>query len=440
MRMRLLLFLLLSISNSVFAVVQQFQLNNGLKLLVQEDHRAPIVVSMLWYHVGSADEPGGLQGVSHVLEHMMFKGTQKNPAGIFSKKIASTGGEENAFTNYDYTVYFEKVANTELSTVLALEADRMQQLLFDQQAFTKEMQVIQEERRLRTDNNPQAIAIERYMAAAYVSGPYHHPIIGWMDNLRHMTLQDAHAWYNNFYSPNNATLVIVGDVSAEKAYKLVSAYFSPLPARAKYYPRKVREPTFLGRKYIELHTAAQVPLIVYGYTVPSFKTSKQLWQPYALQLLAGILDADESARFTTKLVHGNEVASTAAVYYDPFMRYQAQFILYAIPTKQHTIEQLKIAMLKEIARLQTESIDVKELERVKKQMIAQKIFEKDSVFAQAMDIGVHDNLNIAQTNIQDYITAIQSITPKQIQQVARQYLIETASTEAVVFPQIQMKP
>ena len=224
MRTRFIL-LLTFITHVAFGQVQSYTLDNGLKVLVKEDHRAPVAVTMIWYNVGSADEPGGLTGISHALEHIMFKGTTKYPLGVFSKTIAGIGGQENAFTSTDYTAYFEKIAAEHLPTSLALEADRMQHLLLDETEFNKEIKVIQEERRMRTDDNPQALTFERYLSAAHLISPYHHPVIGWMDDIQHLSIADLKTWYQRFYAPNNATLVVVGDVKPKDVYALAQQHF-----------------------------------------------------------------------------------------------------------------------------------------------------------------------------------------------------------------------
>lgn len=234
------------LSSLALAGVQKFTLDNGLKVIVKEDHRAPVAVVMVWYNVGSADEPGGITGVSHALEHLMFKGTPKYPLGAFSKTIAGIGGQENAFTNNDYTAYFEKISATQLPIAFELEADRMQNLLLDPQEFSREIKVIQEERRMRTDDNPQALTFERYLATAHLAAPYHHPVIGWMTDLEQMSVNDARAWYQSFYTPNNATLVVVGDVNPAKVHELAKLYFSPLKKNQILYANPSRNRLILG--------------------------------------------------------------------------------------------------------------------------------------------------------------------------------------------------
>ena len=417
--------------------VQQYSLNNGLKILVKEDHRAPVVVSMIWYNVGSADEPGGITGVSHVVEHMMFKGTSRYPTGVFSKTIAALGGQENAMTNYDYTAYYEKIPAVQLPIAFELEADRMRNLQFNSHELTKEINVIREERRLRTDDNPQAITFEHYMATAYLTDPYHHPVIGWMGDLNEMTLGDVKAWYDNFYTPNHATLVVVGDVIGQNVVELANLYFGKIARQPSYQRKKQVEPTNFGEKRIDIHAPAKIPMLMIGYTVPSAKTAQRIWEPYALELAAGILDEGNSARFSKNLIRGSHIASHAETYYNLYSRYQSQFILWGTPAQNRSTEELKQHFLKEIKRLQTEPIEARELTRVKTQLIAQKTFEQDSIFGQAMEIGLLETLGLGQETGDKFIDHIQSVTAQQIQAVAKQYLNDSALTEARLYPSSQ---
>ncbi|KTC99131.1 M16 family metallopeptidase [Legionella erythra] len=433
MRLALLLFCA-AFSSYAADNVHQYTLDNGLKLVVKEDHRAPVAVTMIWYNIGSADEPGGITGVSHALEHIMFKGTQKYPLGIFSKTIANVGGEENAFTNYDYTAYFEKIAASQLPITFELEADRMQNLLLDKEEFAKEMKVIQEERRLRTDDNPQALTFERYLAAAHLADPYHHPVIGWMSDIQQMNIDDLKSWYQNFYTPNNATLVVVGDVNAGKVYELAKLYFGQIPKRPDFIRKPQQEPPALGPKSVEIHAPAKLPMLMFGYSVPSVKTAEKNWEPYALEVVAAILDAGESARFARNLVRGSHVASNVDVYYDLYTRYQTQFTLFGIPTQSHSIAELKAGVLRELQRLQKEPVSAQELQRVKTQIIAQKTFEKDSIFGQAMEIGVLETLGLGFKTADIYTDRINNITPQQIQDVAKKYFRPELMTEAQLFP------
>lgn len=418
----------------IFCAVQKFTLDNGLKLVVKEDHRAPVAVVMLWYNVGSADEPGGMTGVSHALEHLMFKGTPKFPQGVFTKKIAALGGQENAMTNYDYTAYYEKVAANQLPTAFELEADRMQNLTLDNTEFAREIKVIQEERRMRTDDNPQALAFERFLATAHLADPYHHPVIGWMSDLHQMTIQDVRSWYNNFYTPNNATLVVVGDVDANHVYELARLYFAAIPRKADFIRKKQLEPQSLGGKSVAIHASAKLPALFLGYTVPAASNSKKGWEPYALEVIGGILDAGESARLTSDLIRQKHLASNVGVYYNLYSRYQTQFVLIASPVPDKSTDDLKKSLLNEIKRLQTETVGEDELNRVKTQLIAQKTFEKDSILGQATEIGLLETLGLGLETADAYTGRIRAITPEQIKEAAQRYFNENALTEARLLP------
>lgn len=436
---KILIALFILLSCQTFSQVQEFILNNGLKILVKEDHRAPIAISMIWYNVGSSDEPGGITGISHVIEHMMFKGTVQYPQGVFSKTIADVGGQSNAFTSTDYTAFFEKLAAPQLAIGMKLEADRMNHLLMQAKEFNKEIKVIQEERRMRTDDNPQALAFERFLATAHLSSPYSHPVIGWMSDLKQLELKEVKAWYQTYYGPNNATLVVVGDVQANQVLKLATQYFDNMP-KIKLFPRKNQvEPPALGLKQVKILSSTQIPLIMIGYAVPGLNTAKNSSEAYTLELIAGILDAGDSSRFSKNLIHKQHVASAASAYYNIYTRYATQFIVYGVPSKNESLHSLKNSLLQEIELLKTHRIDDNELQRVKKQIIAQKTYEKDSIMGQAMELGILETIGLGWKKATDYQTAIQSITPEQIQVVAQHYFQERNSTEAILMPDIKLQ-
>ncbi|CAM2918206.1 M16 family metallopeptidase [Legionella worsleiensis] len=431
---KILITLLMVLSCQTFSQVQEYILNNGLKVLVKEDHRAPIAVSMIWYNVGSADEPGELTGVSHAIEHMMFKGTKKFPQGVFSQTIAAQGGQENAFTNNDFTAYFEKIDASRLAISFELEADRMTHLLLDANEFAKEIKVIQEERRLRTDDNPQALTFERFLATAHLTAPYNHPVIGWMNILQQMQVDDLKKWYEAYYAPNNAVLVVVGDVNPEQVHALAKQYFGPITKKAIAERKPQKEPPALGKKSIVIEAPAQLPLYMMGFTVPSVKTARTTWEPYALELIAGILDAGDSARFTKNLIKGSRIATGADVYYNLYARYETQFIMYGAPSQNSQITDVKKGLLAEVNSLKNTPISEKELKRIKNQIIAQKTFEKDSIFGQAMELGLLESVGIGWRSANNYTQAINSITPEQIQQTAKRYFNESNMTEAELKP------
>lgn len=432
--MRIFIVILMAfISTSSFSKVNSYILDNGMKLLVKEDHRAPVAVSMIWYNVGSSDEYSGITGISHVLEHMMFKGTKKYPQGEFSRILAHNGAEENAFTNYDYTAYYEQIAANRLEISFKLEADRMQNLLLEPQEFAKEIKVVREERRMRTDDNPQALTFERFMASAHLNVPYHHPVIGWMDDLNHMNIRDLKKWYQTYYAPNNATLVVVGDVEADKVHQLAKTYFGNIKISQLPDRKAMEEPPSLGKKNLKITVPAKLPLLMLGFGVPSVPSSKN-YEPYALELIAGILDAGDSARFSKHIIRGKNVASNTEVYYNLYSRYPSQFILYGIPAKGKSMKTLEAALLEEIENLQTQKVSKEELQRVKNQIIAQKVFEKDSIFGQAMELGLLETVGAGWQASETFTQQIKQITPEQIQETAQKYFQQKAMTRAELIP------
>ena len=430
----ILLFCLLCRQN--FAAVHQFTLDNGLKILVQDDHRAPVAVVMVWYQVGAANDPAGMTGIAHALEHLMFKGTARYPAGTYSKIIANHGGQENALTTHDYTAYFVKIAVQQLPLALTLEADRMQNLTFDADEFTQELKVIREERRMRTEDNPQALTFERFMATAHLSDPYHHPVIGWMADLKHLQLNEVKDWYQRYYAPNQATLVVVGDVRAEEVFKLAQKTFGHQTKRTHPHQKPQHEPPFLGKKIVMVHGKAQIPVLIRGFTVPSIGSlhPKQINDPYALELLATILDAGDNGRLVRELTHDNPIASSIGVSYNLYTRFDTQFIIYGSPTQQHTLRELSHAIDHELNRLKHELIPVSELERVKRQLIAQKTYERDSLLGQAMELGMLETIGTGFETATHYNERIQHITPQQLQQAAQLYFQDMRQTDAHLIP------
>jgi len=270
------LILVLLFSMPLHAQIFEKTLDNGLKVIVLEDHRAPVLVQQIWYRAGSMDERTGTTGVAHVLEHMMFKGTATVPVGEFSKRIAAAGGRENAFTSYDYTAYFQQLHQSKLPLAMQLEADRMHNLRLTDAEFAKEIKVVMEERRMRTDDEPHALLNEKLLAAIYQEHPYQHPIIGWMNDLLAMQGADARAWYRTWYAPNNAVLVIAGDVVAADVFKLAQKYYGPIPAGKLPARRNYQEPAQVGIKRLVVKAPAELPLLVMAYRAPTLLDPKMM--------------------------------------------------------------------------------------------------------------------------------------------------------------------
>ncbi len=415
--------------------VQERILANGLKILVKEDHRAPIVTSQLWYRVGSSYEPGGITGISHVLEHMMFKGTDQLAPGEFSKIIAENGGQENAFTGRDYTAYYQLLAADRLPIAFQLEAQRMRFLRLSEAEFQKERAVVQEERRWRTEDNPESLTFEQFNANAYAASPYRNPVIGWSSDLEGLTLADLQNWYRTWYAPNNATLVVVGDVRPEAVFQLAERYFGPLPREEIQPPRCCAEPAQLGEKRLIVRAPAKEPYILLGYKATALGHGSADWEPYALEMLASVLDGGSSARLSRELIRGSQVAASAGASYSAFSRLPGLFLLDGLPAKGHSIQELEQALRQQIQRLRETPVPQAELTRIRTQLIAAKLYKKDSVYAQAMELGRLESLGLGWQLADTYVDRLSQITPAQIQAVARKYLIPENLTVAVLEPQ-----
>ncbi|MCL7422166.1 MAG: insulinase family protein [Methylobacter sp.] len=415
--------------------VSERVLGNGLKVLVKEDHRSPVVVSQVWYKVGSSYEPGGITGLSHMLEHMMFKGTDKHPAGEFSRIIAENGGDENAFTGQDYTAYFQTMEKSRLDVSFELEADRMRNLNLLDEELKKELQVVTEERRMRTDDKPRAKMQEYFMAMAHTNSPYKNPVIGWPADIASYTVEDLQAWYQRWYAPNNATLVVVGDVEPKAVFKLAEKYFAPLkPSEIK--PLKPRtEVEQIGVRRMTIKLPAKLPYIIMGYKVPSLKTAEQEWEAYALEVLAGVLDGGNSARLASELVRGKQIAVSAGAGYDLSARLSDLFVLEATPAQGKTVEDLESALTEEVTKLQNELISKEELQRIKAQVLASDVYERDSMFYQAMQLGMTETVGLGWQKVDEYVDKVNQVTAEQVREVARKYLIKDRLNIAYLEPQ-----
>lgn len=434
------IFLLCCLALPGFAKVYEYQLKNGLKILVKEDHRAPVVVSQIWYKVGGSYEHAGITGISHALEHMMFKGTDKFAPGEVSRIIAENGGRENAFTGRDYTAYFQMLERSRLEVSFKIESDRMRNLKIKEDEFAKEIEVVKEERRLRTEDNPRSLTYEQFNARAYDSNPYKNPIVGWMNDLDHMTVEDLRNWYKKWYAPNNATLVVVGDVEPDDVYKLAKKYFGPLQPE-KIVPLKPRvDPPQSGPREVTVRAPAQVPYFIMGYKVPVLGNAEVDWEPYALEVLAGILDGSGSARFDKHIVREKRIAVDAGAGYNMHSLHGEIFLLDGTPAPGHTIDDVKQAIFAEIEQVKKELVSEKELKRIKAQVVASDVYEKDSLFYQAMELGTLETVGLGWQRSKEYVDRIRAVTAEQVRQVANKYLVENSLTVAELEPQGKAAP
>ncbi len=410
-------------------------LANGLRVIVKEDRRAPSAVHMVWYRAGAMDEKDGTSGVAHALEHLMFKGTKHLASGEFNKRVAEAGGRDNAFTSLDYTAYFQIVPKAALPEMMKLEADRMANLTLTAKEFASEIKVVMEERRLRTDDNPQAQVYEALRSATFQAHPYRRPIIGWMDDLEHMTWQDARDWYQTWYAPNNAYVVVVGDVDHREVFALAEKTYGRNKARALPTRKPQNEPEQKGIRRVSVKAPAKLPYLAMAWKVPKLKDAEKDREPYALDVLAAILDGHDASRFSKNLVRGSKIAQSAGAGYDGSLRGEATFTLDGQPAEGKTIAELEAALRAELKRVQDEGISAEELARVKVQLVASQVYKRDSLMAQAMEIGGVEATGMHWRHIDLMLEKVKSITAEDVQAVAKKYFSDDTLTVAVLDPQ-----
>lgn len=430
-----ILFILLLPCLSLAANIHHFQLKNGLNLYVKVDDRAPVVISQVWYKVGGSYEHNGITGISHVLEHLMFRGTKNHPSGYFSKTIAKLGGIQNASTTADYTNYYQVVPARYLSTCFRLEADRMQNLLLTATHFAEELKIVNTEKRLRLDNSPIAQLFVRLNATAFISNPYHHPVIGWQSDLDHMTLNDVETWYHRFYHPNNADIVVVGDVKPNNVLQLAQKYFGNIPFKKIDEPKPRTTQKLLGKRSITLHIPAKLPIEALAYNVPTYHSAQKVWQPYALAVLSQLLGGSSSAILNDSLVRKQKLATTIETFYDPYQLHSSTFVIIGSPTTHTSLRRLKQAIKQQLQKIKRTPITPAQLELVKMQIKAAKIYDLDSLTAQANAIGSLVSRNIPWQEYSNFFTQVDSITAKQIQDVAKTFLVNNRLTVAKLIPQ-----
>ena len=441
----------------------EFRLDNGLKVIVREDHRAPVVVSQLWYKVGSSYETAGQTGLSHALEHMMFKGSAKLGPGEASRLLRELGAEENAFTSNDYTAYYQVLARDRLAVAFELEADRMASLRLPPEEFAREIEVIKEERRLRTDDNPSALAFERFKTLAYPASGYRNPTIGWMQDLERMSVGELRQWYERWYAPGNATLVVVGDVTQEEVRRLAERHFGTVPARPVPVAKRPLELAEPGERRLTLHVRTQLPSLIMAFNVPGLATvggdpagedlaTADAARPdaarpnaarpdaarpvHALRLLAALLDGGYSARLPTRLERGEELVVGASAWYDAHTRGDSLFVLGASPTlgKGHDLAAVEQGLWRELKALQDAPPSPEELERVRAQVIAGLVYERDSITGQASAIGQLESVGLSWRLVDEELAALEAVTPADIQAAARTSFTPSRMTLARVLP------
>ena len=412
----------------------QFSLDNGLNVLVRQDDRAPVAVVMIWYRVGSIDEPQGVTGMSHMLEHMLFKNTKHLQPGDFSSLVARFGGRSNAFTSYDFTAYFQQYEASRLPLALELEAERMANLRIDDDEFAREVQVVLEERSQRTDDNPNALAWERFTGITRPGTGYAHPIIGWRHEIEQYQPEQAMDWYRRWYSPGNATLVIVGDVNLDELREQVETFFGPIPARpVPARPDPVSLPD-QGERRLDLKLPVQVPVLYKAWNVPSLSTAEDRRDYYALHMLAGVLDGGMSARVERNLVRGQRVAASAGANYQGMARGDGLFVFSGSAAPGHSLDDLEAAFEAELEALRNEPPSEEEMNRVRARVLAGQIYAQDSLFGQAMELGQLAMLGEDPDLGRRFADELAKISAEDVQAMARRWLTPARSASTRVQP------
>lgn len=423
------LILILVLPLFLSAEVKEYKLDNGLKVLVIEDHKAPLATFQIWYRVGSRDEPAGKSGISHLLEHMMFKGTPKYGSKTFSKMVKRKGGVDNAFTTKDYTMYYQTLASDRIDISIELEADRMQNLILDPKEFIAERNVVMEERRMRYDDDPQNSLYEEVVAAAFKSHSYHWPVIGWMPDISSIERSDLLSHYRAYYSPDNAVITVSGDIKAAEIIKKIKASFGNIPPASSRIIVTSKETEQKGERRINLKREAELPYIITVYHTPSFPHPDS----YALEVLGMILSGGKSSRLYRSIVYEKKLAIGASADYSGLHKDPYLFLFDATAAPGKDIKDVENALYSEIEKIKKELPSEREVQKAKNQIEASFVMGQDSIYFQAEIAGMFEMLGSWKLKEQ-YLENIRKTTPEDVSTVAKKYLHEDNRTVGILIP------
>lgn len=412
----------------------QFSLQNGMQVLVVPDHRAPVVTQMLWFRVGGDDDPPGLSGLAHFFEHMMFRGTKKHPTGEFSQIVARNGGELNAFTSHDYTAFYEQVAKDRLPLMMRLEADRMLNLDLSDTAVRTERNVVLEERRMRVDNDPQSLMSEQLAAALYLSHPYGRPVIGWPDDIRRIGRAEARDFYLHHYAPNNATLVIVGDVTPDEVRPMAEAEFGKVPARELLPRAEYAQPARLGETRLSVaRSDVKVPVLIRMYRVPSYAEAAA-GEAESLDVFGQLLGGGTTSALYRELVVKKKIAIEAGASYDGDSRDSGSFSVYAVPRPGVALDVLERAVDGVIAAQLARDVAQTDLDRAKTQLVASATYRRDSQFALATAYGQAISIGLTVNDVEQWPERIRGVTAASIRKAATKNLKKVEAVTGTLRP------
>lgn len=409
--------------------VSESVLPNGLKVILLENHKVPLVTFQVWYRVGSRNENWGKTGLSHLLEHMMFKGTKKVSGERFVRIIEENGGNNNAFTSHDFTAYYENLSADRVGVAIDLEADRMRHLVLREKDFRTERMVVMEERRLRTEDNPQAYLFEQVYAVAFAVSPYHWPVIGWMEDLQRLTLDDLKAHYRTYYSPANAFLVVVGDFKKEEVLRMIRKAFGSYPKGARPPQERNAEPPQSGERRVCVEKEAKLPFVVKGYHVPNLSDPDS----YVLEVIEALLSRGKSSRLYQNLVRERRLVLEVDADHPLLSHDPGLFYLSAVPMPGKDVAEVEKALDGELQRLQREQVGDDELEKAKNQLEAAFVYGQDSLFSQAMMLARFEMAG-GWRRLDDYLPAIRKVTAADVRRVAGKYFTRQNSTVGILIP------
>ncbi len=407
--------------------VTDFTLGNGMQVVVIEDHRAEVVTQMVWYRVGSADEPRGHSGIAHFFEHLMFKATSTLADGAFSKIVAANGGSDNAFTSYDYTAYHQRIAADRLELVMEMEADRMRNLVLTDEVVATERAVILEERNQRTDNSPQALFGEQMDAALYLNHPYGVPVIGWRHEIETLGLEDARAFYDRYYAPDNAVLVVAGDVAPDEVYRLAETHYGPIRPSGRPAAARAQEPPQLAARRLAMRDArVRQPYVLRSYLVPAYDPANPR-EAAALDVLSEILGSGLTSRLARTIQLDRKIAIDTGAYYSAFRRDAGDFTVYGVPAPGQDLATVEAAIDEVLAGLIESGPTEEELARVKRLSRAALIFGQDSIASQAQLYGSALAVGRTVQDVQNWPEVLQSVTAGDVRAAARRFLVPERS-------------
>ncbi|RJQ22390.1 MAG: insulinase family protein [Nitrospiraceae bacterium] len=405
-------------------------LPNGLKVFVLKDPNAPVAVFQIWYNAGSIHEQVGKTGLSHLLEHMMFKGTPEYGPKVFSKIISRAGGIDNAGTSRDYVFYHQKLAPDKIHLSIELEADRMRNLIVDTKETLAERDVVMEERRMRYDDDPQRLVYEEVQSAAFKNIPYRWPVIGWMEDLRKITRDDLYDYYRRHYVPNNAMIIVAGNIDVNSVVEKIRSEFGDIPAGAEIRNPDIEEPEQRGERRVFVKKEAELPYVLSAYKAPNILTSEDC---YALEVLASVLSGGKSSRMYRSLIDEKRIALSAEASYSSLEKYPSLFYLDATALPGKSIDEVEKALYEEVEKIKKEAPDEREVRKAKNQIEAGFIMGQDSIFFQAEVIASFEMLG--GWKLKDkYFAGIRNVTPHDVQSVARKYLVEDRRTVGTLMP------